>query len=260
MKKRAQKLIMASTTSVQQSGLLDILLPAYEQATPYPVAIEVVAVGTGKAIRLAKHGEADMLFVHDPFREDKFVAEGYGVNRRAVMHNHFVIVGPASDPAGVRKARKATEAFDDIAAASASFVSRGDDSGTNIKELDIWDDASVNPKGKGWYFESGAKMGETLLMADSKNAYTLSDMGTYLTYQKRIKLKALFSEDPFLRNQYSVIALNPDRFPKVNYREAMDFIGFVTSPEGQRIIRNYKKHGVRLFNPDAIPFPQKTKL
>lgn len=259
MKKRMQKLIVASTTSVQQSGLLDHLLPAYEQSTPYEVTVEVTAVGTGKAIRLAKHGQADLLFVHDPFREEKFVAEGYGVNRRAVMHNNFVVVGPAQDPAGVGKAKKAAEAFDDIAAFSAAFVSRSDDSGTNIKELDLWDDIGINPKGKGWYFESGTNMGDTLLMADSKKAYALSDMGTYLRYQKRIKLTALFSDDPFLRNQYSVIALNPDRFPQAKYREAMDFIGFVTSPEGQHIIRNYKKHGVCLFNPDAVPFAAKTK-
>jgi tungstate transport system substrate-binding protein len=259
MKKSERKLIMASTTSVQQSGLLDVLLPVYEKGTPYQVKVEVTAVGTGKAIRLAKHGDADLLFVHDPFREEKFVAEGYGVNRRAVMHNYFVILGPADDPAGASKAKKATEAFEDIAAAGAAFVSRGDDSGTNIKELDIWDDVGVNPKGKGWYFESGTKMGDTLLMADTKNAYTLSDIGTYLTYQKRIKLKVLLSGDPFLRNQYSVIAVNPDRHAHVRYREAIDFIGFITSLEGQRVIRNYKKHGVCLFNPDAILFPENPK-
>lgn len=259
MKTRKQKLIVASTTSVQQSGLLEVLIPAYEQSSPYAVSVEVVAVGTGKALRLAKQGEADMLFVHDPFREEKFIAEGYGVNRRPVMHNFFVIVGPSTDIAGVKKAKKATEALEDIVAAGVPFVSRGDDSGTNIKELDLWEDAGINPKGKGWYFESGTKMGDTLLMADSKSAYALSDMGTWLAYEKRIKLKALFSEDPFLRNQYSVMAVNPDRFPQVRYREAMDFIAFVTSPEGQRLIRNYKKHGVSLFNPDAVPTAAKAK-
>lgn len=259
MKKHRQKLIVASTTSVQQSGLLEMLIPAYEQTSPYAVSVEVVAVGTGKALRLAKQGEADMLFVHDPFREEKFIAEGYGVNRRPVMHNYFVIVGPSADTAGVRKAKKATEALEDIVAVGAPFVSRGDDSGTNIKELDLWEDAGINPKGKGWYFESGTKMGDTLLMADSKNAYALSDMGTWLAYEKRTKLKALFSEDPFLRNQYSVMAVNPDRFPQVHYREAMDFIGFVTSPEGQQLIRNYKKHGVCLFSPDAVPAASKIK-
>jgi tungstate transport system substrate-binding protein len=132
-------------------------------------------------------------------------------------------------------------------------VSRGDDSGTNIKELDIWDDAGINPKGNGWYFESGAKMGDTLLMADSKKAYTLSDRGTFLNYESRISIRVLVEGDALLKNQYSVIAVNPDRFPSVRYREAMDFIAFATSPEGQSVIAKYMKHGVRLFTPDAVP-------
>ncbi len=247
------KLIIASTTSTQNSGLFDILVPAYEKATRYNVKVEIIAVGTGKAIRIAKRGEADMLFVHDPFREEKFVAEGYGVNRRTVMHNHFVLVGPKDDPAKVKHAKNAVEAFEDIADKGAAFVSRGDDSGTNIKELDIWDDAGLNPKGKGWYFEAGAKMGDTLMVADQKKAYTLSDMGTFLNYEKKVALKVIFKGDPVLRNNYSVIAVNPHRFPNANYREAMDFIAFVTSPEGQRMIAAYVKHGVSLFYPDAVP-------
>ena len=213
----------------------------------------MIAVGTGKAIRIAKKGEADMLFVHDPFREEKFVAEGYGVNRRAVMHNAFVIVGPAKDPARIKGAKKATEALELIAETSAPFVSRGDDSGTNIRELDLWDDAGISPKGKGWYFETGGKMGDTLLIADQKKAYTLTDIGTFLNYEKQLDLKVLLQGDPALKNLYSVIAVNPDRFPNVRYREAMDFIAFVTSPEGQGIIAKYVKHGTRLFNPDAVP-------
>jgi len=253
MPREKTKLIIASTTSTQQSGLFDILIPAYEKTTNYNVKVEVIAVGTGKAIRIAKKGEADMLFVHDPFREEKFIAEGYGVNRRAVMHNDFVVVGHSSDPAKVRKATTAIEAFEEIAEKGIPFVSRGDDSGTNIKESDIWDDAGINPKGKGWYFEAGAKMGDTLIIANQKNAYTLSDIGTFLNYESKIRLKILFKGDPILRNNYGVIALNPDRFPHVHYREAMDFIAFVTSPEGQRLIATYKKHGVNLFYPDAVP-------
>ncbi len=253
MSKHKTSLTIASTTSTQNSGLFDILIPAYEKSTKYGVRVEIVAVGTGKAIRIAKKGEADMLFVHDPFREEKFVAEGYGVNRRAVMHNDFALVGPAGDPARIRRARTAIEAFEDIAEKGSAFVSRGDDSGTNIRELDIWDDAGINPKGKGWYFEAGAKMGDTLLIADEKKAYTLSDLGTYLNYESRVGLKVLYKGDPILRNSYSVIAVNPERFPKVKYREAMDFIAFVTSPEGQRVIADYVKHGVRLFFPDAVP-------
>ena len=253
MPKEKTKLVIASTTSTQNSGLFDILIPAYEKSTLYGVKVEIIAVGTGKAIRIAKKGEADMLFVHDPFREEKFIAEGYGVNRRTVMHNDFVIVGPAKDPAKVGKVKTAVEAFEEIAEKGSAFISRGDDSGTNIRELDIWDDAGINPKGKGWYFEAGANMADTLLMAKQKGAYTLTDMGTFLKYESRIDLKIMFRGDPLLRNNYSVIAVNPDKFPNVKYRAAMDFIAFVTSPEGQHLITNYKKHGVNLFYPDAMP-------
>jgi len=246
------QLIIASTTSTQNSGLFDILIPAYEKSSQYKVKVEVVAVGTGKAIRIAKKGEADMLFVHDPFREEKFIAEGYGVNRRAVMHNDFVILGPAKDPARIKGSKSSIDAFELIAETGSPFVSRGDDSGTNIKELDIWDDAGVNPKGKGWYFETGSKMGDTLLVANQKKAYTLSDRGTFLNFESKVDLKVLSQGDPLLKNQYSVIAVNPDRFPDAKYREAMDFIAFVTSREGQRIIADYKKHGVNLFYPDAV--------
>jgi tungstate transport system substrate-binding protein len=246
------QLIIASTTSTQNSGLFDILIPAYEKSSQYKVKVEVVAVGTGKAIRIAKKGEADMLFVHDPFREEKFIAEGYGVNRRAVMHNDFVILGPGKDPSGIKSAKNAIDAFELIAEAGSPFVSRGDDSGTNIKELDIWDDAGVNPKGKGWYFETGSKMGDTLLVANQKKAYTLSDRGTFLNFESKVDLKVLSQGDPLLKNQYSVIAVNPEKYPDAKYREAMDFIAFVTSRGGQRIIADYKKHGVNLFYPDAV--------
>jgi tungstate transport system substrate-binding protein len=247
------KLVIASTTSIQNSGLFDILLPVYKKSTRYDVEVEVIAVGTGKAIRIAKKGKADMLFVHDPFREEKFIAEGYGVNRRAVMHNDFVLAGPPKDPARVRKLKSAVEAFEEIAEVGHPFVSRGDDSGTNIRELDIWDDAGILPRGKGWYFEAGANMSDTLLMASQKKAYALTDLGTFLKSESRLALKVLFSGDPLLRNNYSVIAVNPYRFPGSNYRAAMDFIAFVTSPEGQKLIAGYKKHRVNLFYPDAVP-------
>jgi tungstate transport system substrate-binding protein len=252
MKTKPSKLVLASTTSTRNSGLFDILIPAYEKATHRALSVDVVAVGTGKAIRMAKKGEADLLLVHDPFREEKFIAEGYGVNRRAVMHNVFVIVGPAKDSARIKSVKTAAEALERIAEAEAPFVSRGDDSGTNIKELDLWDDAGINPKGKGWYFETGSDMGDTLLTASQKEAYTLTDIGTFLNYEKRLDTKILLQGDPALKNFYSVIAVNPDRFPKVRYREAMDFIAYVTSPEGQGIIAKYAKHGTRLFNPDAV--------
>ncbi len=252
MRKSGIKLIIASTTSILNSGLFDILIPAYEKSTKYNVKVDIIAVGTGKAIRLAKKGGADLLFVHNPYREEKFIAEGYGVNHREVMHNEFIIAGPADDPAVIKKASTVVEAFEDIAEKKAPFISRGDESGTNIKELDIWDDAGINPKGKGWYFESGGKMGDTLLMADRKKAYTLSDMGTFLNYKTKIKIEPLFKGDMRLKNHYSVIAVNPARFKFVRYREAMDFIAFVTSQEGQGLIASYKKHGMNLFYPDAI--------
>lgn len=253
MAKEKTELIIASTTSIQNSGLFAILIPAYEKSTKCNVKVEVIAVGTGKAMKMAKKGEADMLFVHDPFREEKFVGGGYGVNRRSVMHNDFVIAGPSGDPAKIKRLKTAVEAFEEIAEKGLPFVSRGDDSGTNIKELDVWDDAGINPKGKGWYFEAGAKMGDTLMIADQKRAYALTDLGTFLNYETKIKLKALFKGDPVLENLYSVIAVNPDRFSNIRYREAMDFIAFVTSPDGQRLIAQYKKHGVNLFYPDAVP-------
>jgi len=254
MAKEKSRLVIASTTSIQNSGLFHILIPAYEKTAKYGLKVEIIAVGTGKAIRIAKKGEADMLFAHDPFREEKFVAEGYGINRRPVMHNDFVIVGPEKDPVHMKKIKTAIEAFEEIADKGIPFVSRGDDSGTNIKEMDIWDDAGINPKGKGWYFESGTRMGDTLLLASQKKAYTLTDMGTFLNYESKIHLKILFDkEDRILKNFYSVIAVNPDRFAKVRYQEAMDFIAFVTSISGQRLIAKYRKHGVNLFYPDAIP-------
>ena len=253
MSRSPVKLVIASTTSTQNSGLFDVLIPAYERTSPFKVKVEVIAVGTGQAMRIAKKGEADLLFVHDPFREDKFITGGYGVNRRTVMHNDFVILGPKNDPARIKGHHSAIDAFELISEKNAPFVSRADDSGTNIKELDIWDDAGVNPKGKNWYIEADAKMGDSLLIAGAEKAYILSDRGTFLNYESRIGLKVLVEGDSLLKNQYSVIAVNPARFSGVQYREAMDFISYVTSPAGQKLIARYKKHGVNAFIPDAIP-------
>jgi len=259
MSKGKTRLVIASTTSTQNSGLFDILIPMYEKSTRYDVSVEVIAVGTGKAMRIAKKGEADVLFVHEPFREEKFLAEGYGVNRRLVMHNDFVILGAKSDPAQIKGMKSAIDAFELIAEKRAVFVSRGDDSGTHMKELDIWDDAGVIPKGQKWYVEAIAKMGDTLLLADQKKAYVLSDRGTFLNYESKIRLKIMVASDPLLKNQYSVIAVSPAKFSSVKYREAMDFIAFVTSAEGQKIIASYNKHGVNLFYPDAVPVSEGKK-
>jgi tungstate transport system substrate-binding protein len=259
MAKAKNKLVIASTTSTQNSGLFDILIPAYEKFSKYQTKVEIIAVGTGKAIRLAKKGGVDVLFVHDPFREEKFVAEGYGVNRREVMVNEFAVAGPAKDPAKVKKARTVIEAFEDIAEAGSPFVSRGDDSGTNIREIDLWDDAGINPKGKSWYHEAGANMADTLIEADRQGAYTLTDMGTFLKYQSKLNLNILLKGDPLLLNYYSVMAVSPDKFPQADYLAAMEFIAFVTSPEGQNLIAGYKKQGANLFYPTAIPSVSKRK-
>lgn len=243
------RLILATTTSTDNSGLLDVLIPPFEER--FDVRVDVVAVGTGKAIALARNGDADLILVHAREAEDKFLAEGYGVNRRDVMYNDFIILGPGSDPAGVRDTKSAVEAFQAIARAKVPFISRGDDSGTNKKELAIWQKAGINPMGQ-WYQAVGQGMGASLTIADEKGAYILADRGTYLAYKDKIDLEILLEGDPILFNPYGIIAVNPAKYSHVNYLMAMAFIGWVTSQEGQEIIRNYKKFGEVLFHPSAI--------
>jgi tungstate transport system substrate-binding protein len=252
-----ERLKLSTTTSTENSGLLYELLPPFEKQ--FNVKVDIIAVGSGKAIKLGENGDADVVLAHERDLEDKFVAEGYGVNRRDVMHNDFVVIGPTADPAGVRKAKTAPEAFKMIAKRRATFVSRGDKSGTHGKELSLWRKAGVTPAGS-WYMESGMGMGEVLIMAYEKNAYTLTDRGTYLAFQKggKINLPILFEGDPTLFNPYGIIAVNPARHPSVNYIMAMALIGWVTSQEGQRIIADFgkEKFGVPLFFPDAIKSPR----
>jgi tungstate transport system substrate-binding protein len=242
---------MASTTSTQNSGLTDYLFPAFEKATGGKIRIELIAVGTGKALKLGERGDADLVFVHAPELEEEFVRKGFGVNRRPVMHNDFVILGPPSDPASIKGKGPAIEAFRDIAEQKSLFVSRGDNSGTHIKELSIWEKAGVDPRGMEGYIETGSGMAATLRVADEKEAYTLSDRGTYLNYRSRIELVILYQSDPVLHNPYGIMAVNPERFPHVHYKEAMRFIEWITSSEGQRLIGLYKKNGGQLFFPDA---------
>lgn len=249
MNNSSTPLIIASTTSVQNSGLLEALIAVYYQHNRYDLDIQVVAVGTGKALRLAKKGQADLLLVHDPFREVKFISAGYGVNRRIIMSNEFVLVGPADDPAGIATLNTGMDALEKISEKACPFVSRGDDSGTNYKELDLWEDIGINPRGKGWYFETGADMGKTLLIADQKKAYTMVDSGTFEFYRDQVNLEILLARDKAMKNYYSLIAVNPALYPKCRYREAMDLIAFVTSPEGQQAIGRYTRHGVVLFQP-----------
>jgi tungstate transport system substrate-binding protein len=245
------RLRLATTTSTQDSGLLPILNPPFEKLTG--ITVDVIAVGTGAAIMLGQNGDADVMLVHDRAAEDAFVAAGWGVNRRDVMHNDFVIVGPVEDPARVGTAATAADAFARIAAAGATFVSRGDKSGTNTKELDIWARVGGKPTAK-WYKEVGQGMGAVLTMSMDLKAYTLADRGTWLAMRDKLPgMKILGQGDAFLFNPYGVIAVNPVKWPKANYLAAMQYIAWVTSPEGQRIIRDYKVGGEQLFTPDAVP-------
>lgn len=246
------RLKMASTTSTQNSGLLDILIPAFEKTEQGRIKVDVISVGTGQALKIAERGDADLVFVHAPDLEQEFRSRGYGVSHRKVMHNDFVVLGPPEDPAGVGTASSAVRAFSRIAKRPALFVSRGDNSGTHIKERFLWGKTGIDPKGRNWYLEAGTGMAATLRLAEEKEAYTLSDRGTYLNYRDRIHLVILYQGDPLLENPYGIMAVNPERFPHVHYREAMRFIDWITSPAGQGVIASYKKSGDQLFFPDAL--------
>ncbi|MFH1113044.1 MAG: substrate-binding domain-containing protein [Pseudomonadota bacterium] len=247
-----KQLKMSTTTSTQNSGLLEALLPPFEKANNVKVA--VLAVGTGKALKLGENGDVDVVFVHARAAEDKFVAAGYGVDRKDVMHNDFVIVGPKSDPAKVKEAKSASEAFKRISEGKAPFVSRGDDSGTDKKEKAVWKTAGIKPEGT-WYLQAGQGMGPVLLMASEKQGYTLSDRGTYIAYEDKINLPILLESDKVLFNPYGIMAVNPKKHPTAQYELAKKFIDYVTGPEGQRIINNYKKKGKQLFYSDAVKNP-----
>lgn len=240
---------MATTTSTENSGLLAVLLPAFTEETG--ISVDVIAVGTGKAIAHGENGDVDLIFVHARSREEAFVEAGYGVGRRDVMHNDFVILGPASDPAGIRGMTTAAEALTVIARAGADFVSRGDDSGTHTKEKSLWAGAAFTPEGN-WYKEAGQGMGAVITMANDMGGYTMADRGTYLAMKDNIDLKVLVEGDSLLFNPYGIIAVNPEKYRHVKYDEAMTFIDFVTSPEGQTIIAGFQKNGEQLFYPDAL--------
>lgn len=235
---------MSTTTSTENSGLLAVLLPPFEKK--HGCKVDVIAVGTGKSLKLGETGDVDVVFVHARKPEDKFVAEGFGVNRRDVMHNDFVILGPPDDPAGVRTTGSASDAFARIAAAQARFVSRGDESGTHQKEKEIWKAAGIVPKGK-WYLEAGQGMGEVIQMAAQVRGYTLADRGTHIAYRKKTDLVVLRQGDKGLWNPYGVIAVNPARHPHVKNGLAMKFIEYLTGEEGQRIVAGFKIDGEPLF-------------
>ncbi|HEY3309969.1 MAG TPA: substrate-binding domain-containing protein [Desulfuromonadaceae bacterium] len=240
-----ERLKMSTTTSTQDSGLLKVLLPPFEKK--HNCKVDVIAVGTGQALKLGEAGDVDVVFVHARKLEDKFVADGLGVNRKDVMYNDFVIIGPKGDPAGIAKAKTAAEALKLVASKGAIFVSRGDKSGTHTKEKELWQAAGVEPKGN-WYVEAGQGMGPVITMATERQGYTLADRGTYNAFKgKKTNLVVLFQGEKGLFNPYGVIAVNPKKHPHVKLDLAMRFIDFVTGPEGQGLIAGYKVNGEPVF-------------
>lgn len=245
-----QEVILATTTSVQDTGLLDVIVPIFEQRNGYRV--KAIAVGTGQALALAGKGEADVVLAHAPDTEKKYLGEGVLVNRRLVMHNMFLLAGPATDPAKVKETTTAVEALKKIAATKALFVSRGDDSGTHKLEKKLWEQAGIKPAGE-WYLEAGQGMGRTLSIAGEKQAYVISDRATYLAFQKTTGLAVLLQGDPVFLNLYHVLEVNPERFPKVNAKGGKAFADFLLSPTVQDILQTFgvDKFGEPLFHPDA---------
>ena len=245
-----KEIILATTTSTQDSGLLDVLIPAFEKQSGYTV--KTVAVGTGQALKMGQEGNADVLLVHAPASEKTFMEGGFGAERFLVMHNDFIIVGPASDPAGLKGMTSALDAFKKIAAATAPFVSRGDDSGTNKAELALWKQAGITPEGA-WYIETGQGMGATLKIASEKGAYTLTDRATYLANKGDLSQEILVEGDNVLLNVYHVITVNPAKWPKVNVEGAKAFAQWLISPDTQKMIGEFgkDKFGQSLFTPDA---------
>jgi tungstate transport system substrate-binding protein len=245
-------LILATTTSTQDSGLLDVLIPMFQDQTGYTV--QTVAVGSGQGMEMGQQGNADVLLVHSPAAEKQFMDDGWGKDRELVMHNDFVIVGPAEDPAKI-KGLSSTDAFKAIAGADATFAARADKSGTSTKELGIWKKAELDPATEkpAWYLESGQGMGSTLTIASEKGAYTLTDRATYLANKDNLQLEILSEGDPGLLNVYHVITVNPDKWPKVNKNGALAFMKFVTDPTTQAVIGKFgvDKFGQQLFIPDA---------
>lgn len=239
-----ERLRMSTTTSTENSGLLAALLPPFEKK--FGCKVDVVAVGTGKALKLGEAGDVDVVFVHARSLEDKFVANGFGVDRRDVMYNDFVLLGPVDDPAGAAKSGSAPNALRAIASKGSPFLSRGDESGTHQKEREVWAAAGIAPRGT-WYVEAGQGMGEVLTMATQKRGYTLSDRGTYIAFRKKTDLVVLRQGDKNLWNPYGIIAVNPKKHAHVKYDLAMHLIDFVTGAEGQALIAGFKVDGEPLF-------------
>lgn len=244
-------LLLVSTTSTQDSGLLDVLLPAFTAQTGY--SVQLIAVGSGQALKLGEQGNADVILLHSPAAEKEFIANGFGSDRRLVMHNDFVIVGPPSDPAALHSQPTLDSVFKKIFSSASTFVSRGDESGTHVKELALWKQAGLDPYGQPWYLETGQGQGATLSVASEKGGYALTDRATFLAYQANVELAILFESDASLLNVYHVITINPEKFPNMNLEGARAFADFITSPAGQQIIAAFgvEKYGQPLFFPDA---------
>ncbi len=243
----AGELKLATTTSTENSGLLKFLLPRFEQKSG--VTVKVIAVGSGKAMKMGEMGDVDVLLVHARKMEDEFMAAGYGVNRRDVMYNDFIVVGPASDPARLKGGKDVLAGFRKIAAGGTKFISRGDNSGTDVMEKDYWKQAGIEPKGQPWYVNAGLGMGEVLTMAAQMPGYTLSDRATYGAYRAKTGLAILLEGDPRMFNPYGVMAVNPAKHPGTNYADAMKLVEWITSKDGQDTIAAYRVEGEQLFFP-----------
>jgi len=243
-----EHLKLSTTTSTDNSGLLAVLHPVFE--AKHGVKVDVIAVGTGKALKIGANGDVDVVFVHAPAAELEYVNQGHFIDRLAVMHNDFVIVGPSNDPAKLSQANSASQALQLLAQTESDFISRGDDSGTHKKEKSLWLNADIEPSGN-WYIQAGQGMGAVLKIADEKQAYTLTDRGTQIAYTDKMSLQIVFEGDEVLYNPYHVMAVNPKQHPHVNYDLASKYIEFVTSSEGQAIIANFRKATQQLFYPDA---------
>ncbi len=242
------RLKLATTTSTDNSGLLGAILPPFEEQ--FGVKVDVIAVGTGRALKLAENGDVDVVLVHAREAEEQFINQGFGVNRRDMMYNDFVIVGPEDDPAEIGQSGSAPEALGSIAAKTVPFISRGDDSGTHKKELKLWKASGTEPNGD-WYVEAGQGMGAVLQMAAEKQAYSLTDRGTWIAFAKKLDLAILFEGDPMLFNPYGIIAVNPALHRHADYMNAMLLIAWLTSPEGQKLIADFEKDGQVLFVPST---------
>ena len=248
---KQKNIILATTTSTQDTGLLDKLIPIFEKQTGY--FVKTIAVGSGQAMKMGEKGEADVMLVHSPDAEKKFIEDGYGINRQLVMHNDFIIVGPGADPAKIKGVKSSAGAMKMIAQTQSLFLSRGDNSGTHAKEKTLWKKAEITPAGQKWYQETGLGMGQTLSVAAEKKGYTLADRGTYLSLKKNLGLDILVEGDAALLNIYHVIEVNSAKWPKANAAGAKAFADFMVSKKTQEIIKTFgvDKYGSPLFFPDA---------